>query len=60
MLSLSFASRLAWEDHLAIMAALRARDADAAGNAIRVHLSRIRDQIEIIRAQNHSWFAGDA
>jgi DNA-binding GntR family transcriptional regulator len=60
MLSLAFASRLAWEDHLAIMAALRARDADAAADAIRTHLSRIKDQIEIIRAQNHSWFAGDA
>jgi DNA-binding GntR family transcriptional regulator len=60
MLSLSFASRLAWEDHLAIMAALKARDADAAADAIRTHLSRIRDQIAFIRAQNHSWFAGDA
>ena len=60
MLSLAFASRVAWEDHLAMMAALKARDADRAAEAIRTHLSRIRDQIEIIRAQNHSWFAGDA
>lgn len=60
MLSLSFASRLAWEDHLAIMAALRTRDAEAAADAVRTHLSRIREQIEVIRAANHSWFAGDA
>lgn len=60
MLSLAFASRLAWEDHLAIMEALRTSDADAAADALRIHLSRIKDQIEIIRAQNHSWFAGDA
>ena len=60
MLSLAFASRLAWEDHLSIMAALKARDADAAADAIRTHLSRIKDQIKIIRDQNHSWFAGDA
>jgi DNA-binding GntR family transcriptional regulator len=60
MLSLAFASRLAWDDHLAILAALRARDADVAAEAIRTHLSRIRDQIEVIRAQNHTWFEGDA
>lgn len=58
-LSLAFASRQAWDDHLAIMSALRARDADAAAEAVRMHLSRIRDQIEVIRAQNHSWFEGD-
>lgn len=60
MLSLAFASRLAWEDHLAMMAALKARDAEAAAAAVRTHLSRIRDQIEVIRAANHSWFEGDA
>ena len=60
MLSLAFASRLAWEDHVAILGALKAHDADAAGEAVRAHLSRIRDQIEVIRAANHSWFAGDA
>ena len=60
MLSLAIASRLAWDDHLAILAALRARDADIAAEAIRTHLSRIRDQIEVIRAQNHPWFEGDA
>lgn len=60
MLSLAFASRLAWEDHLAIMAGLRARDADRAAEAVRTHLSRIRDQIEVMRAANHSWFEGDA
>jgi len=57
MLSLSFASRLAYDDHRAIMSALRARDADAAAAAMRDHLSRIRDQIDRIRADNHQWFA---
>ena len=60
MLSLAFASRLAWDDHRAILDALRSRDADAAAEVVRTHLSRIREQIAVIRAQNHSWFEGDA
>ncbi len=57
MLSLSFASRDAWNDHVEIMRKLRARDVEGASEAIRDHLSRIRQQIDRIRAANHEWFA---
>jgi DNA-binding GntR family transcriptional regulator len=57
MLSLSFASRDAWNDHVRILAALQARDAGAAANAMRAHLSRIRDQFDRIRAANQDLFA---
>ena len=57
MLSLSFASRDAWNEHVEIMENLRARDVDGASNAIRHHLSRIHQQIDRIRAANHEWFA---
>jgi DNA-binding GntR family transcriptional regulator len=59
MLSLSFASRVAYDDHLAIFAPLSRGDGEGAAAAMRVHLSRILDQIERIRAANHDWFAGD-
>lgn len=58
-LSLSFASRTAYEEHISILKALRAHDADMAAEAMRDHLSRIVDLIEQIRASNHSWFEGD-
>ncbi len=57
MLSLSFASRRAYDDHVLILDALKARDVAAATSAMRDHLSRIRDQIDRIRAENHAWFA---
>ncbi|MEO8240851.1 MAG: GntR family transcriptional regulator [bacterium] len=57
MLSLSFASRRAYDDHLLIMAALKARDGDGAALAMRQHLSRIKEQVDRIRAENHAWFA---
>ncbi|MBZ4022658.1 GntR family transcriptional regulator [Rhodobacter sp. TJ_12] len=59
MLSLSFASRTAWEDHVAILAALRGRDPDAATAAMRAHLSRIKEQIDRILEQNHAYFADE-
>lgn len=59
MLSLSFASRVAYEDHLAIFAPLSRGDGEGAAAAMRVHLSRILDQIARIRAANHDWFAED-
>ncbi len=59
MLSLSFASRTAYEDHLAIFAPLSRGDGEGAAAAMRVHLSRILDQIARIRAANHDWFAGE-
>lgn len=57
MLSLSFASRMAWSDHVAILEALRRGNPDDAANSMRDHLSRIREQIDKIRQMNHSWFA---
>lgn len=57
MLSLSFASRTAWDDHVRILAALRSRDAGRATDAMRAHLARIKEQIDRILASNHDWFA---
>lgn len=56
MLSLSFGSRVAWEEHVALLAALRARNADAASDLMRAHLGRIRDQLGRIRAENEALF----
>lgn len=56
MLSLSFASLVAFEDHVAIVKAMKSRDADAAALAMRAHLSRIREQLDRIREENHEWF----
>ncbi|MFD2173875.1 GntR family transcriptional regulator [Rhodobacter lacus] len=57
MLSLSFASRTAWEDHVEILKALRGREPEAAAAAMRAHLSRIKEQIDRILQQNHDYFA---
>ncbi|MBL3570084.1 GntR family transcriptional regulator [Rhodovulum sulfidophilum] len=59
MLSLAFASRHAWDDHVRIVAALKAHDPEAACAALRAHLSRILGQIERIRADNLAWFADE-
>ncbi|NIZ12307.1 GntR family transcriptional regulator [Phaeobacter sp. HF9A] len=59
MLSLSFASRDAWNDHVEIMRNLRAQDVEGASTAIRNHLSRILQQLDRIRAANHEWFAAE-
>ncbi|SON58142.1 putative HTH-type transcriptional regulator YdfH [Hartmannibacter diazotrophicus] len=59
MLSLAFASQTAFNDHVAIFNALKARDELQAAEAMRQHLSRIREQIDRIRADNHDFFAGD-
>ncbi|MEX1660883.1 GntR family transcriptional regulator [Thioclava sp. 15-R06ZXC-3] len=60
MLSLSFASRDAFDDHEHIMAALEARNVEASTMAMRTHLARIRTQIHRIRADHSALFeAGD-
>lgn len=59
MLSLSFASRTAWEDHVQIVAALRSRDPERTTAAMRAHLSRIKEQIDRILEQNHDYFADE-
>jgi DNA-binding GntR family transcriptional regulator len=59
-LSLAFASQDAYGDHLRVMEAIRARDADLAMQRMRQHLSRIRDQIVRIRTENAPFFAVEA
>ncbi|MGY6548975.1 MAG: GntR family transcriptional regulator [Roseinatronobacter sp.] len=59
MLSLAFASHRAWEEHVAILRALKDRDPDAAAAAMRLHLSRISEIYDQIRDTNREWFAQD-
>ncbi len=59
LLSLSFASRDAWEDHLRVLAALRTGDPDVAAAEMRRHLTRILEQIHRIRDDNRDWFADE-
>lgn len=59
-LSLSFASQDAFNDHLEVMNAIRARDEEKAMHHMRVHLSRIKDQIVRIRADHGRYFADEA
>lgn len=56
-LSLAFASEEAFGDHVAVLAAIVARDEALAMARMRVHLSRIKDQIARIRADNAAYFA---
>ncbi|WP_038144065.1 GntR family transcriptional regulator [Thioclava atlantica] len=56
MLSLSFASRDAFDDHQQILAALEARDLEQATQAMRDHLARILDQIGRIRSDHAELF----
>ena len=58
-LSLSFASQDAFGDHLEIMEAIRARDEDRAMHHMRVHMSRIKEQIVRIRADHEQYFADE-
>jgi len=58
-LSLSFASQDAFNDHLEVMSAIRARDEEKAMHHMRVHLSRIKDQIVRIRADHERYFADE-
>lgn len=56
LLSLSFASQDAFEDHLRVMAAIRSRDPGRAMLEMRQHLGRIRSQIQRIRDENAEYF----
>ena len=58
-LSLSFASLDAFGDHLRVMAALRARDAVGAMDAMHAHLSRIKVQMRRIRSEHEAFFDGE-
>lgn len=56
MLSLSFGSRDAFDDHLKLMAAIRSRDPDLAMVEMRGHLNRIRAQMQRIRSEHEAYF----
>jgi DNA-binding GntR family transcriptional regulator len=49
----------ALEDHQALLAALRARDPDAAASRMRVHLGRITRQVDRLRADHAEYFAAE-
>jgi DNA-binding GntR family transcriptional regulator len=55
-LSLSFASHDAFNDHVEVMDAMRARDEERAMRHMRIHLSRIKEQIVRIRADHSRYF----
>lgn len=59
-LSLSFASERAYREHRSILAAVRARDAEAATAVLRQHLTRILDLIVQIRAAHEAYFADES
>lgn len=59
MLSLSFGSQDALDDHVAILAALRARDPVRAMDEMRAHLSRLKHQIRRIRSEHEAFFEGE-
>lgn len=56
-LSLTFGAPAALEDHLAIQAALEARDIDAAVAAVRTHLGRIEPILTRVQASHGGLFA---
>ena len=58
-LSLSFGAQAALDDHVAILAAIRAGDAAAAVAAMRVHLGRIEDIMARIRVTHAGHFGPD-
>jgi DNA-binding GntR family transcriptional regulator len=58
-LSLSFALEHAFAEHKDILAAIRSRDEERAAEMVRIHLSRILDQIVRIRAENAAYFADE-
>jgi DNA-binding GntR family transcriptional regulator len=59
MLSLAFASRQAWDDHVAIIGAVEQRDVAGACDHMRRHLSRIGDIYDRIRGDRSDWFADE-
>ncbi|MDP2122680.1 MAG: GntR family transcriptional regulator [Hoeflea sp.] len=58
-LSLSFASQDAFNDHVEVLDAIKARDEERAMQHMRLHLARIKDQIVRIRADHMRYFADE-
>ncbi|WP_289034734.1 GntR family transcriptional regulator [uncultured Roseibium sp.] len=59
-LSLSFASQAAFDDHVKVLDAIKARDSTSAMALMHLHLSRIKEQIPRIRANYSEFFAGES
>lgn len=57
-LSLAVGTRAAYDDHLAIMAALRRRDGEAAAAEMRVHLARTMVILKELRGERPEMFVG--
>ncbi len=57
-LSLSYGAATALAEHRVILAALRARDAEAAATAIRQHLSKIQGILDRLRLEQPDVFGG--
>lgn len=57
MFSLTFASQQAHDDHLVIVAALKAGDPERATAAMREHLGRILGILAELQTSNHAWMA---
>ena len=55
-LSLDVGAERALTEHRAILAALSARDADAAVARVREHLSQIEDILRRLHASHHEYF----
>lgn len=58
-LSLSFASRDAFNDHVRVFDAMKRRNPEEAMESMRDHLARIKRQIRRIRADHMQFFAGE-
>jgi len=56
-LSLAFGARAAFDDHVRIFEAVRARDPAAAADAMRAHLARIADILVHVRGEHPAMFA---
>ena len=49
----STSQKLAYQEHIAILDAIAARDGDAAAYCMREHLSRIRTLVGTLKGRNH-------
>jgi DNA-binding GntR family transcriptional regulator len=61
MLSLDTSSQnRALDEHIAILAAITARDPDGAAHAMTAHLTRIETLIAQLKQESHNWFTDDS
>jgi DNA-binding FadR family transcriptional regulator len=47
-------------EHIAILAAITARDPDGAAHAMTAHLTRIETLIAQLKQESHNWFTDDS